>query len=112
MVKHKSTATLETHYAPNGVWEGGIADVSVLAGILVEKFAYHLPLYRQHRRLDDAGIHLSRSTLLYWTQRAIDLLQPIYQAQLGHILEGEAATCDETPIQAGPNKVKGKMKQA
>jgi hypothetical protein len=69
-------------------------------------------LYRQHRRLEDAGIHLSRSTLLYWNQRTIGLLEPIYEAQLAHLLEGSVLACDETPSKAGPHKAKGKMKQA
>ena len=35
--------------APSAVFEGSLADVSLLAGILVDKFAYHLPLYRRKR---------------------------------------------------------------
>ena len=50
-------------------------------GLLVDKFCYHLPLYRQHQRLKDAGITLSRSTLTNYVQRSIELLQPIYDAQ-------------------------------
>jgi len=54
--------------------------VSVLAGLLVDKFVYHLPLYRQHQRLADAGITLSRTTLTSYVQRAIDLVAPIAKA--------------------------------
>ncbi|WP_419629175.1 IS66 family transposase [Thiolapillus sp.] len=43
-----------------------MADVSVLAGLLVDKFVYHLPLYRQHQRMKDAGITVARSTLTQW----------------------------------------------
>jgi hypothetical protein len=39
-----------------------VADVSLLACI-VDKFVYHLPLYRQHQRMNAAGIHIARSTL-------------------------------------------------
>ena len=63
-----------------------MADVSVLAGLLVDKFAYHLPLYRQHQRLQAGGITLSRSPLTHWCKRTIELLKPIYQAQLDHVL--------------------------
>ena len=31
--------------------ESSLADVSFLDGMLVEKFCYHQPLYRQHQRL-------------------------------------------------------------
>ena len=42
--------------APVGVIEGSRADVSFIAGLLIDKFAYHLPFYRQHQRLGDGGI--------------------------------------------------------
>jgi hypothetical protein len=72
---------------------------------------YHLPLYRQHQRLRQSGIELSRSTLSNLAQRAIDLLSPIHEVQLKHILESRVIAMDETPIKAG-RKAKGKMRQA
>ena len=109
VVKHKATATLSEVAAPRAVFENSLADVSVLAGLLVDKFAYHLPLYRQHQRLADAGITLSRTTLTSYVQRAIDLLAPIAQAQHAHILKSQVLAMDETPIKAGrdgPGKLK------
>jgi hypothetical protein len=41
VVKHKATATLSEVAAPRAVFENSLADVSVLAGLLVDKFAYH-----------------------------------------------------------------------
>ena len=74
VVKHKPSQTLTTVAAPTAVFDNSLADVSLLAGLLVDKFVYHLPLYRQHQRLKDAGIQLSRSTLTYYVQRSIELL--------------------------------------
>jgi len=88
-----------------------VADVSFLAGMLVDKFVYHLPLYRQHQRLGQSGIDLSRTTLGNLASRAIDLLEPVYTAQFGHILKSRVLAMDETPIKAG-RKRKGKMRQA
>ena len=65
VLKHLPSQTLTTVAAPSAVFEGALADVSLLAGLLVDKFAYHLPLYRQHQRLRDAGITLSRATLTH-----------------------------------------------
>ena len=86
------------------------ADVSFLAGMLVDKFAYHLPLHRQHQRLRDAGITLSRSTLVHWTSRAIDLLAPITDAQSAHVLTSDVLAMDETSLKAG-REAKGKMRK-
>ncbi len=97
--------------APANVLEKSVVDVSFLAGMLVDKFCYHLPLYRQHQRLMQAGIELSRSSLTYWASRAIDLLEPIVDAQHRHLLQGRVLAMDETSIKAGRQK-KGKMRQA
>jgi len=55
--------------------------VSFVAGLLIDKFAYHLPLYRQHQRLSDAGITVSRPWLTQIAQQGTALLAPIYEAQ-------------------------------
>lgn len=110
VVRHKTKETVRTEPTPNTVLEGCYADVSVLAGIMVDKAVYHLPLYRQHQRMSDAGIQLSRATLTHWIQKAIALLYPIYQAQLEHILQSKILAMDEVPIKVG-RKSKGKMKQ-
>jgi transposase len=110
VLKKKSSQKLITTPAPASVFEGSMADVSVLAGLLVDKFAYHLPLYRQHQRMQAGGITLSRGTLTHWCKRTIELLKPIYQAQLDHILLSRVLAMDETPIKAG-QKSKGKLRQ-
>ena len=81
VLRHKPSSRLTEVPAPSTVFEGSLADVSLLAGLLVDKFCYHLPLYRQHQRLKEAGITLSRSTLMNYVQRGIELLEPIYDAQ-------------------------------
>ncbi len=111
VVKHKATGTLVTPPAPVNVLDKSVADVSFLAGMLVDKFVYHLPLYRQHQRLRQNGIDLSRATLTNLSSRAIELLTPIFHAQFGNILQSRVLAMDETPIKAG-RKRKGKLRQA
>lgn len=108
-VKLKKDDTLSTPPAPGSVLEKSFADVSFLVALLIEKFRWHLPLYRQHERLLEAGIKLSRATLTNLVHRTIALLEPIYFAQLSSILQSEVLLMDETPIKAG-RKSKGKMK--
>jgi len=73
-------------WAPNQLFEGSYADVSFIAGMLVDKFLYHLPLHRQHQRLQSNGIDLARSTLTLWARRSIELLRPIYEEFTGTLL--------------------------
>jgi transposase len=97
--------------APANVLDRSVADVSFLVGMLVDKFCYHLPLYRQHQRLLQSGIQLSRYSLTRWAGAAIDLLRPIVDAQHQHVLQSRVLAMDEVPIKAGRKK-KGTMRQA
>lgn len=106
VLKHKASTTLATTPMLPQVLESSVADVSFLAGMLVDKFAYHLPLYRQHQRLQQGGITLARSTLTNLTKRSIELLQPIVDAQLKSVLRSRVLAMDETPVKAG-RKPKG-----
>ena len=63
MIKRKDNAQILTVPAPVEVLEGSRADVSFAAGLLMDKFAWHLPLYRQHQRLEAAGTRVSRQWL-------------------------------------------------
>jgi transposase len=103
-----------TTLAPFNVLDNSLADVSLLAGLMVDKFQFHLPLYRQHQRIQQAGITLSRSTLTNLVKRAIALLRPIVDAQTQSVLRSRVLAMDETPVKsghqgrAGPQR--GKMK--
>ena len=110
VVKLKAKEKLACAAAPAAVLERSFADVSLLAGILIDKFLYHLPLYRQHQRLKAAGITLSRVTLTNYVHRTIDLLASVYYAQLSSILESATLLMDETSIKAGRGSSQGKLR--
>ncbi len=111
VTKHKPSQTLSTVAAPSGLFDRSFADVSLIAGMLIDKFLYHLPLHRQHQRMAMAGVTLSRTTLTQLVQRGIELLKPIHGALLKSILESDVLAMDETPVKAG-RKEKGKMQKA
>ena len=110
VVKRRDTGELVSARAPANVLERTTADVSLLAAMLVDKFRHHLPLHRQHRRMADAGIAVSRSSLTNWAGRAADLLAPVAAAQTAHVLESRVLAMDETPIKAGV-KEPGRMRR-
>jgi transposase len=109
VVKRRDTQAIHCPGAPQGVIEGSRADVSFVAGLLLDKIGYHLPLYRQHQRLTDAGITVSRAWLTQLAQQGASLLEPIYEAQLDSIRASRVKAMDETPIKAGRAGA-GKMK--
>ena len=111
VIKRCDTQVLSCPSAPVGVVDGCRADVSSIAGMIVDKFAYHQPLYRQHTRLTDSGINVSRGWLTKLMPSAVALLEPIHAAQLDAIRLSRVISMDETPIKAG-RAGPGKMKAA
>lgn len=113
VLKHKTQGHFVQPQAVEGVLGQSQIDVSALADMLVEKFVYHMPLYRQHQKLQDEGFQLSRSTLGNWVGAGIELLRPIADILRDELLGGRYLKLDETAIKAGRTKTgkgKGKMK--
>jgi transposase len=82
--------------APARLIEAGIPTESLLAHVLVSKYADHCPLYRQAQIYGRQGIELDRSTLADWVGRAAALLAPL-QARLFEILKASPKLfADET----------------
>lgn len=99
--KSKETGNMLSPSTPDNVLEGAYADVSLLAGLMVDKAVYHLPLHRQHLRMLQSGVTLSRASLINYVSQSIDLVIPIAQAVLSNILSGGNISMDETPMKAG-----------
>jgi transposase len=76
----------------------GLPGPGLLAHVITEKFADHIPLYRQERRLARQGVELSRSTLCDWMAGAARTLEPLYDLMRAlNLLCGTIHT-DDTPV--------------
>ena len=62
-VKIRETGALVGAPARESLFKNSCAGVSFIAALLIDKFLWHLPLYRQHRMLDAAGIAVNRGSL-------------------------------------------------
>jgi transposase len=78
--------------------EGGMASTALVTHVVVSKFAWYLPLYRQVQILAGQGIHLDRATLAGWVKRAAWWLKSLYELQLRTIQASPRLFCDETPM--------------
>ena len=87
--------------------ERGIAEPSLLAHVVIEKYVDHLPLYRQVQRFTREGITLATSTLGDWIKASADLVEPLYRALTEEVLASEYIQADETPIQVQDRNKKG-----
>ena len=57
-----------------------IADASLLAEILLQKYEYHVPFYRQIQQYRHLGMKgLTLSTMDGWFKKTVELLKPLYE---------------------------------
>jgi transposase len=76
-----------------------IASAGLLAHTLESKFDKHLPLYRQEKIWQDAGVDILRGTLANWVLKCAALFEPLYILFRDKIIESSYAQADETTIQ-------------
>ena len=64
--------------APERLIKGGLPTEAMVASVLVAKYAWHLPLYRQAQMLLAQGLDIKRATLAFWVGYAAAELMPVY----------------------------------
>lgn len=75
-----------------------MASASLLAEILLQKYVYHNPFYRQHVELQHMGVEISESTIDGWFKPACELLRPLYEELRKVVLSADYDQCDETVL--------------
>jgi transposase len=90
---HVTTAEKPAQPIPKGLPGPGL-----LAHVITEKYADHIPLYRQERRLARQGIEITRSTLCDWMGGAARLLEPLYDLMKTLILLCGTIHTDDTSV--------------
>ena len=86
-------APLAPHIVDKGIPTSGL-----LAQVLVAKFLDHLPLYRQERIFERAGLAIARSTPAQWAGECGARLQPLVDALTAELLKHSVLHADETPV--------------
>jgi len=76
----------------------GFAGPSLLAMILVDKYANHQPLNRQSEQFGREGIELSVSTMADHVGACAAVLTPIYELIKAHVFTGERIHGDDTTV--------------
>lgn len=83
---------------PTGIVEGDKYDTSIATEILVDKFAYHLPIYRQQDMFAGTGWTPSRSTMLNILTRCSFIIEPLLAYFKQVVLTDSIVACDDTGI--------------
>jgi transposase len=84
--------------APERPIDAGLATEALLAHVLVNKYADHLPLYRQSQIFARQGVELDRSTLCNWVGRACWWLAPLHELMLSTVLSSPKVFADDTTL--------------
>jgi transposase len=82
--------------APERLIKGGLPTEAMIAYVLVAKYAWHLPLYRQAQMLLAQGIDIKRAVLAFWVGYAAAELQPLWFRLRELILTADKIAVDET----------------
>ena len=76
-----------------------IADTSLLSEILLQKYEYHVPFYRQIQQYRHLGMKgLTESTLDGWFKKTVELLKPLYEELKREVFSCDYVQVDETTV--------------
>ena len=81
-----------------------LADESLLAHVVVSKFADHLPLNRMESVLSRSGIELTRQTMCDWTVGCGLATQPLVDAIIAELFANGLIHNDDTPVDMQDHK--------
>ena len=98
---------------PEMIIPKGMASESLLADILINKYTYHLPFYRQIQKYKELGVVLSDATINSWFAAVCSKLRPLYDKLREQIMKKDYIQVDESTLPVIDNEkhraVKGYM---
>jgi len=96
--KHSTEVSIVQADVPATPIPKSFATASLLSHIIISKYQYSLPLYRQEKMFEDLGIKLSRQTMSSWLLKSSQLLTPLYNRLQHILLQQEVIQADETSL--------------
>jgi transposase len=97
-LKYACDCTVKTADQPAQPMEKSTAGASVLAQVIVSKFADHLPLHRQEKIFERHGVEISRKTMGGWLPTVAELLDPLYPAAQEVLFQSQVIGTDDTGV--------------
>ncbi len=77
----------------------GLVDDSLVAGLISEKFEYHMPVYRFVKKLRKAGIHFIKAKHCYnYLAKVGEMMQPLHDLMHQEMLSSGYVQMDESSI--------------
>lgn len=77
----------------------GVPDSSLLSEIVLQKYEYHMPFYRQIKVMAHMGMTgLKEATLVGWYKRTMELLRPLYDVLVAEVFRSRYIQTDESTV--------------
>ena len=83
---------------PETIIPKGMASESLLADILINKYIYHLPFYRQIQKYKELGVLLNDATINDWFAAVCAKLRPLYERLRVEIMSKDYIQVDESTL--------------
>jgi len=104
-LKYACDCTVRTATKPAQPIEKSTAGASLLAQVIVAKWADHQPLHRQEKMFERHGIEISRKTMGGWMAQCAELLDPLYQLMKKELLSSRVIGTDDTSVKVLDRKL-------
>jgi transposase len=103
--KYACDCTVKTADKPAQPIEKSTAGASMLAHVIVSKFADHQPLHRQEKMLERQGVRISRKTMGGWLAQVGELLDPLYESSKKVLFGSKVIGTDDTGVKVLDSKL-------
>src|SRR5262245_264860 len=104
-LKYACDCTVRTATKPPQPIEKSTAGASLLAQVIVAKWADHQPLHRQEKMFERHAIDISRKTMGGWMAQCAELLDPLYQLMKKELLSSKVIGTDDTSVKVLDRKL-------
>ena len=94
--KHALTTSIVQAPLKPTILPGSMVGESVLSQIIIDKFLYHIPEFRQAKRFKELGVDITTSSINRWVHAIADKLYPLYIEQMKRVLCSNYIQLDET----------------
>jgi transposase len=96
--KYACDCTVKTADKPAQPIEKSTGGASMLAHVIVSKFADHQPLHRQEKMFERQGVRISRKTMGGWLAQVAELLEPLYGSSKKVLFGSKVIGTDDTGV--------------
>ena len=94
--ENETSVPVVTAPMPAPALPGSIASASAIANVMVQKYMYGMPLYRQEQQWKLMDIEISRQTMANWViQASTKWLAPIFNRMHELLLQRDIVHADE-----------------